>query len=180
MYFCPKCHFFFDINKTSNINSSSSKEVLKRVVDAFKIYESNEDLSLYKALFKFDDLTKNTKYKKLTTTEQEKFNKLFEENIHTDAEFKCSNCNFVKEITETVLLYSFDTSENNNICQTKDLEENELITKNPILPRTHDYICKNVSCISNTTSDIKKEAVFFRCNNSFKIIYICTLCYASW
>ena len=180
MYFCPKCHYSFDINKSSDIVESHSTEILKKVQDAIKAYEANEDLSLYKASFKMDELLKNSKYKKLSNEEQEKFNKLFEETTNTGAEFKCTNCNFVKEITETVLLYNYDITENNNISQIKNLEENELITKNPILPRTHDYICKNISCISNTEKNISKEAVFYRSNNSFKINYICTLCYNGW
>ena len=111
MYFCPKCHFSFDIGKTTNA-VTENKELIKKSSDAFKKLEDNEDLSKYKADFKFEELIKNSKYKK-------------------------------------------------------------------ILPRTNYYICKNISCVTNL-KNTKKEAVFFRELNSFKVNYICCICFNGW
>ena len=64
-------------------------------------------------------------------------------------------------------------------------DENILFCANPMLPRTHDYICKNNLCPTNNKDNkINKEAVFFRenksFNKSFKVNYICTVCYYNW
>jgi hypothetical protein len=179
MYFCPKCHFTFDIGKTSSINNNIEKELIKKPHEVFKKLEEESDLSNYKADFKFEEIVKNAKYKKLSNESKEQINKLFEEPIFSGVEFKCNNCNFVKEITETILLYEYDITSKDEHIRTK--EENELYSQNPILPRTHDYNCKNLLCDTNKkNNNIKKEAVFFRDNNSFKVNYICCICYSNW
>ena len=176
MYFCPKCHFTFDIGKTNN-NIIDNKELILKPIDIFKKLEEKEDFSKYKVEFKFEDLNKNIKYKKLSENEKNIINKLFEENINSGIEFKCNNCNFNKEITETILLYEYNLiNKDENI---KLLEENELFSQNPILPRTHDYMCKNISCDTNLKK-VKREAVFFREHNTFKINYICCICFTNW
>lgn len=180
MYFCPKCHFTFDVGKIISINNvnETNNNSIKKVADVFKKLENKEDLTNLKADFKFEDLTKNAKYKKLNQEEKNNVAKLFNDTPTTGIEFNCTNCNFTKKIEETILLYQLNMV--NNEDKLKTLEENELISKNPILPRTHDYLCKNNMCITNTNNKIKKEAVFLRENNSFKINYICCLCYYSW
>lgn len=178
MYFCPKCNYSFDISKSTGIDSVKDKQVIKKVNDAIKIYESNESLNEYKAEFKKEDLEKNLKYKKLSDENKEKFEVLFQINHVTGAAFKCNNCSFTKEITKTVLLYELDLSDKSE--KVRSIEDNELISNNPILPRTHDYICKNVLCLTNKDNKLKKEAVFFREKNSYKINYICTQCFYSW
>jgi hypothetical protein len=103
-----------------------------------------------------------------------KLNKLFEEITVSGAEFKCNNCNFKEQIDKTKMLYQYEV--NQNKLNIKDLEENELTCRNPILPRTHDYICKNISCPTNTKNKTK-EAVFYRNNDNYKVNYICCVCY---
>jgi hypothetical protein len=178
MYFCPKCNYSFDISKSTGINSSEEKQILKKVNDAIKIYDDKQSLNNYKAEFKKEDLEKNFKYKKLSSENKEKFEVLFQLPPITGAQFKCNNCSFTKEITETVLLYELDLTD--KFEKIRSFDENQLICTNPMLPRTHDYICKNNSCSTIKNNKIKKEAVFFREKNSFKINYICTLCYHSW
>jgi hypothetical protein len=179
MYFCPKCNYSFDISKSFGSETSNEKNILKKVNDSIKIYESNESFKNYKADFKFEELEKNSKYKKLSDEDKEKFNVLFQLNTITGAQFKCNNCNFTKEINESVLLYQYDTID--KIDKIKSIQDNELISKNPILPRTHDYICKNNLCPTNKNSkNSKKEAVFFRDRDSFKVNYICCTCYYNW
>jgi aspartate carbamoyltransferase regulatory subunit len=53
------------------------------------------------------------------------------------------------------------------------------LTDDPILPRTIRYICKNPKCDTHSNSS-KKEAVFFRINNTYKIRYVCVECKTSW
>ena len=61
----------------------------------------------------------------------------------------------------------------------KSIEENELTCKDPLLPHTHDYTCKNPGCISH--KDIKlKDAIFYKERNSYRVNYICTICFYNW
>jgi len=201
MYFCPKCNYSFDISKSigsenneenkvnENNNSidtipvepenNKENKVLKKVNDAIKVFEANGNLKNYNAEFKFEELEKNSKFKKLSNENKDKFNILFNNNNNiTGAQFKCNNCNFTKEITESVLLYQYEVYD--KIDKIKSLEDNELTINNPILPRTQDYICKNISCPTNKNNKMKKEAVFFRDNDSYKLNYICGICYHNW
>jgi hypothetical protein len=178
MYFCPKCNYSFDISKSSGTESSEEKIILKKVNEAIKIYEEEKPLYNYKAEFKKEDLEKNSKYKKLSTENKKKFEVLFQIAPLTGVQFKCNNCSFTKEINETVLLYQLDFTDKSEKIRT--IGENQLICNNPMLARTHDYLCKNNLCSTIKDNKIKKEAVFFRDKESFKINYICTLCYHSW
>jgi hypothetical protein len=178
MYFCPKCNYSFDIGKSSNTNINEEKIIVKKVNDVIKTFESGTSLDNFKADFKKEDLEKNSKYKKLSDTDKEKFDVLFHLPPLSGAQFKCNNCSFTKEITESVLLYELDLSDKSE--KVRSLEDNELICNNPILPRTHDYNCKNILCPTIKDKKIKKEAVFFREKNSYKVNYICTLCFYSW
>lgn len=178
MYFCPKCNYSFDISKSTNIEINEEKQYLKKVNDAIKIFEDKHSLNDYKAEFKKEDLEKNSKYKKLSNQDKEKFEVLFQTSSITGAQFKCNNCSFTKEITETVLLYELDLTDKTD--KITSIDENKLFCANPMLPRTHDYICKNILCTTNKDSKLKKEAVFFRDKNSFKINYICTICFYNW
>ena len=181
MYFCPKCNYSFDINKSTGtvIDDETEKPQLKKINDILKVFESGESLSKYIIDLKIEDLEKNPKYKKLSDTDKEKFmNELLYQSSNIGAQFKCNNCGFSKEITETTLLYQLDL--NDKIKNIKTIEENELMCNNPILPRTHDYYCKNEACITLTDNTIKKEAVFFRDRDTYKVNYICTICYHSW
>lgn len=177
MYFCPKCHFSFDIGKSSNI-LIDEKNIIKKTADIFKKIENNEDLSKFKTDIKLDEIIKNARYKKISEEAKENINKLFEEAPTSGVEFKCNNCNNSIEIKESILLYELDVNSKNE--KIKTLEENQLYCNNPILPRTHDYICKNDFCETNKNSKIKKEAVFYRENNSMKVNYICCICYYNW
>lgn len=49
----------------------------------------------------------------------------------------------------------------------------------PYLPRTRKYICTNTKCISHTDHS-KREAVFYRMTNSFRLRYICAACETQW
>ena len=180
MYFCSNCSYLFDISKSSKI--SKDKEVDERILinkstEALKYLEDNKDFSKYKAAFSKDEMAKNKKYQKLSEDDKIKINQLFEEIVSSGAEFKCENCNFTKQITETTLLYQINLED--KVTMVRSLEENELTTKDPLLPHTHDYTCKNPSCITHKNPSAK-DAVFFREKSSFKLNYICSVCYYNW
>ena len=178
MYFCPNCSYLFDIAKSSKLSKEiDTRDVIKKIPDAFKKLKDNENLSKYKAEFSKDEMAKNKKYQKLKEDDKIKINQLFEEIVSSGAEFKCNNCNFSKQITETTLLYQINLED--KVVKIKSLEENKLICKDPLLPHTRDYTCKNPSCITHKNTSIK-DAVFLREKSSYKLNYICTVCYYNW
>ena len=158
MYFCPSCSYSFDIVKSSSSSSKDTRTPIDKLAEALKKFENSEDLSKYVAKFNRDDTNKNKKYQKMTESEKAKFNQVFEELTSAGAEFKCNNCNNIEPIKKTVLLYNLNLEEKNKM---RTLEENEFICQDPILPRTHDYICKNPNCITHKQTN-KKESVFFK------------------
>lgn len=178
MYFCPNCSYLFDISKSSKISKETDDRVIiNKLPEAFKKIEDNEDLVKYKAGFSKDEMGKNKKYQKLKDEDKIKMNQLFEELVSSGAEFKCNNCNFIKPISETTLLYSINME--SKVVKIKNLEENELIVNDPTLPHTQDYTCKNPSCITHKNTSLK-NAVFFKEKNSYKPNYICCVCYYNW
>ena len=177
MYFCPSCSYSFDIVKSSQSSSQKDTRVsIEKLSEALKKFEAEEDMSKFVAQFSREETNKNKKYQKLDDNQKVKFNQIFEEILSSGAEFKCNNCNNIQPIKETVLLYNINMEEKSKM---RTLEENEFICQDPILPRTHDYICKNPNCITHKQSE-KKESVFFKEKDSFKVNYICTVCFYSW
>lgn len=178
MYFCPNCSYLFDISKSSKVSKNDDNRIsINKTTDALKKLEDKEDLTKYKAYFSKDLMAKNKKYQKLSDEDKIKINVLFEEIVSSGAEFKCDNCSFTKQITETTILYQVNMEDKN--IKIKSIEENELTCKDPLLPHTHDYTCKNPGCISH--KDIKlKDAIFYKEINSYKVNYICTICFYNW
>lgn len=177
MKFCSKCNYSFDIGKSFGGATTEDKEYISKVSEAVKLLDSGKSLSDYKAGFTREELEKNSKYKKLSQENKDKFNDLFKINTSTNAQYKCNNCNFTEEITETVLLYQYDV-QNKNI-KIINLEENEFITKDCTLPRTKDYVCKNNKCTTHKKPKLK-EAVFLRDKDSYHLTHICCVCFYSW
>ena len=178
MYFCPNCSYLFDIAKSSKVTKETDiRSSINKIQDAFKKLEDKEDLTKFKAEFSKDEMAKNKKYQKLKEEDKIKMNQLFEEIASSGAEFKCDNCSFTKQIIETTLLYQINLED--KVVKIKSLEENELISKDPLLPHTHDYTCKNPSCITHKNPGMK-DAVFLREKNTYKLNYICTVCFYNW
>ena len=177
MYFCPNCSYSFDIVKSSNSITKDVRTEITKISEGLKLFEENKDMSKYVATFSRDDTSKNKKYQKFNDKEKVEFNQIFDAITSSGAEFKCNNCNNIEPIKKTILLYNLNMEEKNTFTRT--LEENEFFCNDPILPRTHDYTCKNPNCISHKNIE-SKEAVFYKEKNTFKVNYICTVCYFSW
>ena len=174
MYFCPKCSYSYDIVKAT---SKETRIPIAKVVDVIKFVESKEDLSKYIAEFPKEEIMKNKKYQKMNDIDKKNINCIFDENVSQNAIFKCNNCNNVENINKTILLYNLNMNE--DVLNNSSIEENKFICNDPILPRTHDYICKNVDCITNKDIN-RKDAIFYKDNSSYKVNYICTLCFYNW
>ena len=178
MNFCPNCNNILDCIKSVNI--VSEKKIIKKSTDLFKLIENNVNLVNYKAEFNKFDLLENKKYIKYDDDLKHKISLLFDNQpqLSTSAEYKCINCGYTKPIIETSRLY-INNVNNNNYIITKSLEENELYCTDPLLPHTKDYICKNPNCITHKQSDLK-NSVFYKDKNSYKINYICCICFYNW
>jgi hypothetical protein len=175
MYFCPKCNFVFDISKTTSIDDT--KEYIDNIDNVFELLKKNKNLKNYKLEnISIDDIKKNKKYKKLDENDKNNIEKLIDTNI-SQVSFYCKNCGFIDNINETILLYQIDL--NSQKTKINSIEDNKLISLNPMLPRTKDYNCKNINCITHKDTT-NKEAVFYKENNSFNVNYVCTVCFSSW
>jgi len=175
MFFCPNCSYLFDINKTGN--TEELKIILSKITEIFEKIESNEDLTKYKTSISKDEIIKNKKYLKLNDKQKDNINNLYTDNINTNAEFKCNNCNFIKPITETIILYQLNNDD--KIIKIKNIDENKLLSNDPLLPRTNNYICKNNTCKTHKNIELK-EAVFYKDKNNYKVNYVCCVCYFNW
>jgi hypothetical protein len=176
MYFCPKCNYSFDISKSSSNNVE--RKILDEPHQALKRLKANKNLSNYKAKFTKHDLESHPKYNKLSEDNKHKLQLLFEDTkSFGNIEFKCLNCNYRKKINESIQLYQINY--NTKFTSYKSIEDNKLLALNPIYPRTKDYTCKNINCITHKDST-NKEAVFYREKESYQLNYLCTVCYNSW
>ena len=192
MYFCPNCNNIFDITR----NPQEEKEKTKvgggskdYTVIIDKILKDEEITPANVINLNLNTLIKEVSYKKLKIKEKELVYNKIQELLPTEkklindlsdskndkAYFICKNCGFLKPIDEGTLIFSRVSS---NISQTYTATDDaslDAMTNSKILPRTRKYICDNSDCISHT-DPTKKEACFFRMNNSYQVKYICLAC----
>jgi hypothetical protein len=179
MYFCPNCSYLFDITKSSTISSIDTRKSITKIPELFKLLENdnNLDLSKYKSDFTKEELYKNKKYQKLSDNIKNNILQIFDDVSITNAQFKCDNCNFTKNITETTLLYQINVDNDNT--KISNIEENKLLFNDPLYPHTHDYSCKNPNCDTHKKPNLK-DSIFYRNKNSYRINYICGVCFYNW
>jgi DNA-directed RNA polymerase subunit M/transcription elongation factor TFIIS len=183
MYFCPKCNYSFDISKNvapekPEQAQEDTRKKLDNIDSALKRLKAGKLLTEYKAEFSLEDLEANNDYIKLDDDEKDKMKTLFNSvQLIGGIIFKCNNCNYKKKINETIRLYQLNVDSVYSVYRSMD--DNKLLFLNPIYPRTHDYNCKNINCISHK-DETNKEAVFFREKDSYLTNYICGVCYSSW
>ena len=172
------CNNILDCIKSLNI--LSEKKIIKKCSDLIKLIESNDDLSIYKAEFNKNEILENKKYLKYDDNLKIKINLLFNQssNLNASAEYKCMNCGYSKPIIETTRLY-YNNLDNDNLTFIKSLEENELISNDPLLPHTKDYVCKNPNCITHKQLELK-DSVFYKDKHFYKVNYICCICFYNW
>lgn len=178
VFFCPNCQYSLGINKSTNDDMyEDNRKIIESVNDTFKLLEKdNVILSDYKATYPKKDLIKNKKYDKLSIKDKGLVNQLFSSIVY-EADLSCKNCGYKKQIGETIKLYEFNV--NDKITTTRTIEDNKLLVLDPTLPRTRDYNCKNINCITHKNSK-DKEAVFLRIPKTYNLTYICAKCYYSW
>jgi len=140
----------------------------------------------------FRDFIESTEYKKLTGKEKElvanalgdvlpdnndninkkKLQDQAKEHIDHKVYFICKNCGYKRKITKQTLIF---TKASSDILESYSGGNYNTMKYSSILPRTRKYKCPNANCESHDDS-AKREAVFFRLNNTYKVKYICTAC----
>jgi predicted RNA-binding Zn-ribbon protein involved in translation (DUF1610 family) len=155
MFYCPNCNNLYSISK--NIPTV--------------ILNGGRD-SLNDSISETPDTISTTK-----TPSQSNSNDISKKDISKRAYFLCSNCGNHEEIPPgtNIVRKSVDTL----YQMTDNIEKNKLYVEQKFYPRTRNYICPNDKCISNK-DDSKREAIFFRIGNTYKVKYICTACYNSF
>ena len=125
-------------------------------------FRAGKDLNNYSVNFEKDQLFKHKKIGKLSSEDKEKLNVLFEKtNDFNKIEFKCVNCNFRKQINNSIKLYEIDFVDD-NVSKFKSSNENKLLFNNPIYTHGPKTIsCKNMNCITHKDTR-NKEAVFYK------------------
>jgi hypothetical protein len=178
MNFCPNCSNILDYVK--KINEPINYISIKKLVDLFKLIDSNEDLSNYKADFDKVELLENKKYIKLSDNIKKNIDILFTDrnSLNTETKYKCINCGYTKLINDTIRIY-YNNLDSNNYIFDKTNDEYKLICYDPLNPHTKDYICKNEKCVTHTQKELK-NAVFYKNKNEYNINYICCICYTKW
>ena len=176
MYFCPNCSYILDIGKTSKLINEEIV-VIKKVNDLFALIDAKKDLTNYKLEIQKEEILNSKKYAKIDQNYKTILENIFNNNVLSTAEFKCNNCNYKNQIVKTTLLYNIDLNEVTTSILTYD--EAVLMTQNPLLPHTTEFVCINNKCESITNNKIK-DAVFYKNNKSYNVNYICTVCFHNW
>lgn len=197
MFFCPNCDNSFDITRsvvqkggapdeTSESMSESSdiySTVINKIISHEQVTEEEIENIAPQTLFKSQAFKKlKSKQKELVYNQiqdllpkqkkkiiREDEDKPLEENL---AFFICNGCGFTKRIQPQTLIFS-RTSE--SIAQSYVAGDYSDMLHSDILPRTRKYTCINDDCPSHKDAK-KREASFFRLNNSYKVRYICHAC----
>lgn len=191
MNFCPRCKNMYSItNNIENIIGKTQQNQQKG--GTTHNFEKLIEQILAKQQIKIPDnfplnsLTESSEYRKLNTKQKEYvYNKITdgisikEKSKHPTAKqnfkpmyFVCLTCAYHEPIESTKLIYN---NVGSNISQNYIPPSLDHMALSNIIPRTRRYFCPNDECLSHTNPD-KKEAVFFRLNNSHQIKYICQIC----
>lgn len=198
--FCPNCNNILDITKsakqiggakhqsenTTESDSDSSSEYSETLIQ--KLLHNHKIDSETVISIDLNDIIKGDEYKKLDVEQKELiYNKIqdlkpieekkesLEKNITKQSEkayFICDSCGYLEPIKEGTEIFSRVSSD---IVQNYAGSEIGDMKFSSILPRTRKYICPNKDCESHENIS-KREAVFFRLNNTYRIKYICLVC----
>lgn len=204
MFFCSECDSIYDITKNkpakqqtggdnddynnspSDVSSATETDNLTKLIDNIIAGKSPTDAELKK--YTMDNLLANAVYKKLTSKNKDIVYNIFNDVVSTTLKhdnnakatqyyFICNNCGNNEPIKEQTQLVT--RSGNEKIQLYDDINKYKEIIHSAALPITRAYVCPNDKCESHK-DHAKREAVFFRQSNSFKIRMICRTCLESW
>jgi len=186
MIFCPECENMLDISKTPSkkisldqLASKSSpmtddeiknfidgvlSEKQVKQIDADKI----EQITSNQLYMKLDKNKKNIVFSKLEQMMSKKQN----ENVYY---YVCKSCSYSEKIDQATLIMSKTGASSKNENMNINYNKFAINVHEKTLPHTRNYMCPNKNCIGNTDKE-KHDAVFYRVNNTMKIMYTCCAC----
>ena len=190
MSFCSVCDNSYNISKSIETISVqkggklNEEEIIKHILDN-KVIESKVLASI-----NLKELVEKPDYKKLLNKDKEFiYNVILHQQDYKEekktskkgfagnrAYFKCDKCGNQELIKNKTLIYSNILSKN---MQNNMSEDTSYMIYDNTLPRTREYICENKQCITHKEPN-KREAVFKREENTYKLIYLCTVCNTKW
>jgi hypothetical protein len=186
MFLCPNCKNIFDITNTLTVQSGGAKNInYEEIITKILMKEVLEEEII--KILKIDDITKQESYNNLKLSNREyvynkvmELTKMHEENLKnidikkplSDMYFICKNCGTTKKIKENTLIFSKVSSDISQSYVAPDLSS---MKYSDIIPITKKYVCPNRKCVSHDNLE-KREAKFFRLNNSYRLKYICLAC----
>jgi hypothetical protein len=181
---CPKCKYPTKFQKyTTEDNSVKNKEIDYTILLAQIL--SNDNINEIINGINIGDILKSDDFKSLSKDKRTKINlKLYEISNKSNMYYNVCinpNCSYYSTIDNNAHIYS------KNVTLSKDnlneiLFDPKTYINNNILPRTKKYNCQNSKCKSHLKENYNiKEAVFDRISNTnLTILYVCTVCEASW
>lgn len=195
--YCPNCNNILDITKsTKQVGGKNDSDSDSESSESYEHSDSLIQKILHNKKIDSDTITdnelenilKSDEYKKLEKEKKEYvYNKIqdlkpvedkkttFEKQAAKPTEkvqFICDSCGYRKPIEEGTLIFSRVSSD---IVQNYTGSEIKDMKYSSILPRTRKYICPNNDCESHNDNS-KREAIFFRLNNTYRVKYICLAC----
>lgn len=184
--FCPKCKNYLDISRnTPIVIDKSTNDII--ITDVSKIYDFanlEQTEQNYVITFSEDTLKKHPKFTKLSAINKKNILTFYEKykkedsNMYKKVYFSCNRCGYQSVIQPGTVIYSQDLERNNMLLTDEDYT---LMTNDPTLPRTKDYICVNPKCISHDKKKYKdKEALLVRDPKTYRLTYVCSICHTNW
>jgi len=205
MFFCRECDNIYDvtnsvINKQVGIQNDSetptsisddandpAQQTISNINDILTNILNDDAAQFMITQPTYENVIKSSAYKKLSVANKaiidEKLENFIvydendENNKSNKSYFICDNCGYNENIPDETIISSKST---NNIAQEYyDEERCKEMMHIKTLPLTRNYVCVNSSCESHDDHS-KREAVFFRMENTYAVRYICKSCSSSW
>lgn len=184
MFYCQTCKNTYDISKITTVQHGKGKVIID-----YDFIVNNIDTPEIKTIiasdpFNMEDLQKSAEYRKLKKNQKELINNKIQDFLPDSkktllktnnvgdvavAYFICGGCSYIEQIPPGTKIYS----ETTEISTNNDSYRNMI--NSDILPYTRKYTCPNKKCDSHSNVE-KREAKFFRINNSYKLKMICMAC----
>lgn len=155
-YFCSECGNLYDItNEPPTVDAGDTSSITETMTES--VSDSPSDLTDKKKKHDSGD-KKNNSTKKIY--------------------FSCTTCGNTEVVKPRTLVLS---KKSHDIA--KEYYGNYLKPENIVniatLPHTRDYICPNKSCKTHSQPETR-DATMTRIGNSFKMLYICSICMTAW
>lgn len=156
--FCRTCD---NLSNITNVDINESSEIIDSTVTETTIESKSND-------------SKKSKKKNLQSTrESQQFNEYY----------ICNNCGTKEKIKDLDVIIVRNKNTTNVNIENFDISDHDRdlvinLSNSNLLPYVTKYICPNDGC--NTNKGEVGEARFFRNDNSFNVIYYCTVCGQLW